>query len=367
MSEYDECARFHTEVRLNTINSIMPIIDLAKTEDEIMPWAETEPVSELLKRRILVQCKLYEMELKKKVDEHRANFNPAKPSANYDHMCIWFLDRELKELIKQHRAQRQLAGLPLLVLESSFIGWFPDDIMQIIWTEGRITSNQGTTAPDQAGTEEQQGSGAEHVEELSRVVQNVEEIGAMNSPEHQAQDDEHQAQEEDELQAQEDEHQAQEEDELQAQEEERQAQVDEQPDHEQQAPKKPAQEAEQPVERQAQAGSSPSSPTQRGEKSRRIPGFQGLYGEGYSDVHEARLCHLQGAFYKKMDEVVANVNSSQTTLETSLVRQFTEHQQQIASDLDFVKMQLAELVNNFKEISDAKNGEGQSSKKRRLL
>ncbi|KZV31091.1 hypothetical protein F511_28268 [Dorcoceras hygrometricum] len=70
---------------------------------------------------------------------------------------------------------------------------------------------------------------------------------------------------------------------------------------------------------------------------------------------------------KKIDQVLANVNSSQTALETSLVRQFIEHQLQISSDLDFVKMQLAELVNHFKESSDAKKGEGPSSKKRRLL
>ncbi|KZV55762.1 ABC transporter C family member 14 [Dorcoceras hygrometricum] len=123
------------------------------------------------------QCKLYEMELKKKVYEHRSNFDPVEPTANYDHMCIRFLDRELKEMIKQHRR----------------------------------------------------------------------------------------------------------------------------------------------------------------------------------------------AFYRKMDEAVANVNSSQTVLETNLVRQFSERQQQIASDLDFVKMQLAKLVNHFKERSDAKKEEAEISKKRRLL
>ncbi|KZV38343.1 hypothetical protein F511_21613 [Dorcoceras hygrometricum] len=128
MSEYDEWARFRTEVRLNKIKWMTPITSLAKIEDEFMPWAETELVSELLKRRMLVQCKLYEMELKKKVDEHRANFDPANPYANYDHMCIRFLDREIKEMIKQYRAQRHIAGLPLLVPEFSVTGWFKDDI-----------------------------------------------------------------------------------------------------------------------------------------------------------------------------------------------------------------------------------------------
>ncbi|KZV58042.1 dystroglycan-like [Dorcoceras hygrometricum] len=66
-------------------------------------------------------------------------------------------------------------------------------------------------------------------------------------------------------------------------------------------------------------------------------------------------------FYEKMDKVAANVSSSQISLETSLVRQFTEHQLQIASDIDFVKLQLAELVNHLKEIGDAKKGEGGQS------
>ncbi|KZV28268.1 hypothetical protein F511_20033 [Dorcoceras hygrometricum] len=63
-------------------------------------------------------------------------------------------------------------------------------------------------------------------------------------------------------------------------------------------------------------------------------------------------------FYDKMDMVAANVTSSQTSLETSLVRQLTEHQLQLASALDFVKLQLAELVNHLKETRDAKKGEG---------
>ncbi|KZV36802.1 hypothetical protein F511_09493 [Dorcoceras hygrometricum] len=85
-------------------------------------WAETKLVSELFKRRMLVQYKLYEMEVRKRVEEHRENFKPVEPSVNYDYMCIWFLDRELKEIIKQYRAQRTLAGLPLLAPKASVAG-----------------------------------------------------------------------------------------------------------------------------------------------------------------------------------------------------------------------------------------------------
>ncbi|KZV17687.1 hypothetical protein F511_20636 [Dorcoceras hygrometricum] len=77
--------------------------------------------------------------------------------------------------------------------------------------------------------------------------------------------------------------------------------------------------------------------------------------------------NLSELFYKKMDEVVTSVNTSQTALETNLVRQFTESQQHFASQMALVKLQLAELVNHLKEISDTKKGEGESSKKRWLL
>ncbi|KZV27764.1 cleavage and polyadenylation specificity factor, 73 kDa subunit [Dorcoceras hygrometricum] len=79
------------------------------------------------------------------------------------------------------------------------------------------------------------------------------------------------------------------------------------------------------------------------------------------------------AFYEKFDALEANVTSSQTQLETSLVRQFTKHQLQISSDLDFVKLLLAELVSHLKEMGDDKKGKGPSKgpgpsiEKRRLL
>ncbi|KZV29270.1 formin-like protein 1-like [Dorcoceras hygrometricum] len=64
----------------------------------------------------------------------------------------------------------------------------------------------------------------------------------------------------------------------------------------------------------------------------------------------------KSAFYEKMDMVAANVASSQKSLEIGLVRQFIEHQLQSASDIDFIKLQLEELVNHLKEIGDAKKG-----------
>ncbi|KZV06988.1 zinc finger BED domain-containing protein RICESLEEPER 1-like [Dorcoceras hygrometricum] len=67
-------------------------------------------------------------------------------------------------------------------------------------------------------------------------------------------------------------------------------------------------------------------------------------------------------FYDRMEMVAANINSSQKSLETNLVRQLTEQQYQFANDLDFVKMQLVELVNHLKETGDDKKGEGGQSR-----
>ncbi|KZV17991.1 hypothetical protein F511_21147 [Dorcoceras hygrometricum] len=47
------------------------------------------------------------------------------------------------------------------------------------------------------------------------------------------------------------------------------------------------------------------------------------------------------ALYKKMDEVATSVNTSQTALETNIVRQFIKIQQHFSSAMDFVKLQLA--------------------------
>ncbi|KZV24127.1 LOB domain-containing protein 6-like [Dorcoceras hygrometricum] len=66
-----------------------------------------------------------------------------------------------------------------------------------------------------------------------------------------------------------------------------------------------------------------------------------------------------------MDEVVTSVNTSQSALGANLVRKFDENHQQFANEITSVRLQLAELVDCLKELSDAKKGE--SSKKRRLV
>ncbi|KZV40254.1 hypothetical protein F511_19390 [Dorcoceras hygrometricum] len=53
-----------TEVRLNTIRKMTLIGIMAKLEDDSMLWAETEKVSELLQRRLLILYRMYEEKLR---------------------------------------------------------------------------------------------------------------------------------------------------------------------------------------------------------------------------------------------------------------------------------------------------------------
>ncbi|KZV49672.1 hypothetical protein F511_16786 [Dorcoceras hygrometricum] len=233
--------------------------------------------------------------------------------------------------MKQHRSQRQLAGLPILVPESSVTGYSTDDILQLTWTEGRLVSNQGTTA--QAQEEEEQHQAQPDYGQQALKHQAPED--GQPAPEHLALEIEHQAHDE-----------------------EHQAQTEDQP-----APEE---------ERQAQAGYSPSSPNNSrisfySSDSANNEDHQDQISSGLQIVQYREQRALQKphrilpklifkqAFYKKMNDV-----------EINLVHQFTESPQHLASDLDFVKLQLAELVKHFKEISDAKKGEVENSKKRRL-
>ncbi|KZV53446.1 hypothetical protein F511_14812 [Dorcoceras hygrometricum] len=44
---------------------------------------------------MLVLYKLYEMQIQKRVDEHRTNFNPAEPSVKYDYSFRRQLDNKI--------------------------------------------------------------------------------------------------------------------------------------------------------------------------------------------------------------------------------------------------------------------------------
>ncbi|KZV18949.1 hypothetical protein F511_03465 [Dorcoceras hygrometricum] len=64
----------------------------------------------------------------------------------------------------------------------------------------------------------------------------------------------------------------------------------------------------------------------------------------------------------KVDKLTGNVTSSQTALETGIIRQLAGQQQQLTTDLDMIKMQIAELVEHLKRVGEAKKGEGGQSR-----
>ncbi|KZV42421.1 hypothetical protein F511_12647 [Dorcoceras hygrometricum] len=156
----------------------------------------------------------------------------------------------------------------------------------------------------------------EHVEELSLIVENVEESEAVDLLEHQAQ--ERSARPE---AAQPVEHQAQADHRNNSEEEEDFAQV-----------------GPQPVNF--------SSPQEDFDVVSELKTVKRVVESLESKVDMVRddqtyMKHdsdiFRRSFYNKMDEVVTSINTSHTALETNLVRQFTESQQHITIDLDFVK------------------------------
>ncbi|KZV39186.1 hypothetical protein F511_16927 [Dorcoceras hygrometricum] len=202
------------EIReINWAIHFLPKIDPAAKGKEILDaFSQPNPVEDcmlVLKSAWKdVSSRISDFDKWKRVDEHHA------------YMCIWFLSRELKEIVKQHRALRSLAGLYFLAPEASIVGDATNvDLPQITWIEAhklmitgatlaqqykpKILAIEFSTQAEHAQTTAKQPAQQEgQVEEIVRTFEDVKETEAMNSQEHQAQGNEQQAQAE-ECQAQE--------------------------------------------------------------------------------------------------------------------------------------------------------------------
>ncbi|KZV29048.1 hypothetical protein F511_15139 [Dorcoceras hygrometricum] len=147
MTEYVEWALFRTDVRLNTIMSMTPIASMAKIEDEFMPLAEIDLVSELLERMLL----------------GRIVSNKGTTT----------LDQETEQQPTKEAEQR------ILSIEHQ-------------------AHEEEQPDPEYEETVRIEQQAQEKIEEISRVFENVEEneaeAEAVNSQEHEAQEEEHQAQ-----------------------------------------------------------------------------------------------------------------------------------------------------------------------------
>ncbi|KZV17407.1 putative inactive serine/threonine-protein kinase scy1 [Dorcoceras hygrometricum] len=295
--------------------------NLAKIKENFLFLDETEMVSDLFERRSLVLYKLYEMEVQKRVDEHRANFKPAEPSVNYDYMSSIVGDAanvdlpqitwsEARKFLLMRANPAQLAQPNVLALDFS------------------TQEEQEETAAKQSAQQE------EGVEEIVRTTENVEGTVAVNSPEHQANGNKQQARTE--------EHQA--------------------PGDEQQVHGETTPESEHKDERLTPAGSSNSSSshdredsTQDGPQPISLPNLQIMDNTAKeltslkdsvssldlkverikADTYFARHSTVQ--LRRQLETSVDGLEIKIDMLESTLVRHFADSQQHLVDELAFVK------------------------------
>ncbi|KZV55113.1 hypothetical protein F511_31485 [Dorcoceras hygrometricum] len=217
-------------------------------------------------------------------------------SQQLQHVYIRLLSRELKEIVKQHRALRCLAGLSFLAPEASVAGDATNvDLPQITWVEARKILLTGAT-PAQLEKPK-----ILSIEFSTQAEQARAEEKQQSQPEEQVQEEEHRLRD---------------------------------------------------MSKSFSSSRFTGNQLQKQNKQtsdrlQLVPPTQVqvvvLLDIFPSTMRIARtvrtfMKHCFGiykrAFYEKMDAVAANITSSQTTLETSLVHQFTEHLLQIAIDLD---------------------------------
>ncbi|KZV46312.1 hypothetical protein F511_21394 [Dorcoceras hygrometricum] len=119
-------------------------------------------------RRSLLMYKLYETEVQKLFDEHLRNFKINVSYVNHDYLCIRFLNKELREIATQHRAQRMLAGLPIFAPEASFVGATSDQSQTLVFEFSSQADHKQEHARESSQRQEQ-------LEEVVRSVVNIEE------------------------------------------------------------------------------------------------------------------------------------------------------------------------------------------------
>ncbi|KZV26596.1 hypothetical protein F511_34992 [Dorcoceras hygrometricum] len=332
---------------------------------------------------------------------------PTEPSVNHDYMCIRFLSKELREIAGLHRAQRILVGLPIEAPEASIVG---DDVgsntLQL--TSSSISQSQIPALEFSTQKEQEQAINRklaqqdERIEEIFRTVENVDgtetdsEQGnwiLMNSIWIKAQGEQEHVQLNSLT--------------------EKQVQLGSGSDptlivdpsvylvDTVQDPESHTIFNEHDTDHQGLSPSnlrmSPSSPHDNSklvEMDKPVASIDSrmMYMESNLTsldsrtlsidlkMHsmESKLCsmgsHIEQLMdtqtslkldfgrhkhivYDKVNQLAGNVTSSQTALETSIICQLAGQQHQLTTDLDMVKLQLAELVEHFKRVGDAKKGE----------
>ncbi|KZV55385.1 hypothetical protein F511_03866 [Dorcoceras hygrometricum] len=388
MALFDEWMNFRTVVRLRDVSSFE---DLTKIEDQFLWLDETEQVDELLQRMSMLMYKMYELEVQKLVDEHLENFKLDVPSVNHDYLCIRFLNKELKEIARKHRDQRVLDCLPIVSPEASFAGDVANlaiphlsfsDVHNGLSTRAASVqsaqpktfaidfSTQDEQEQEKAKESAQQGKQVDvNVEVVNRIVEKIEETwneqlssaGIHQTTEQLAPEmvvytgD-----------SKENTRLTFENDTNSSHTGSQQVFVTSPPaSHHTNNKLEEVEKVIASLDSRIMSMDSRmlSMDSKVQPMDSRLESMDSKI-EQFLNV-QTFLKHDFGtykrAFYDKMDTMDGNVKSSQTSMETTVLHHLTDHQLQLASDLDYVRLQLAELVNHLKEPGDANNGEGGQS------
>ncbi|KZV46948.1 hypothetical protein F511_06190 [Dorcoceras hygrometricum] len=406
MDTFDEWMHFQKEVRLKDVSSFD---HLTQIEEQLLCWAETDQVSKLFEQRSLIMFKLYELELQKSIAEHVAKFKTTEHSVNHDYMCIRLLRKELREIAWLNKAQRILAGLPIEAPEASIPG---DDVgstsLQLTWSsmaQSQIPALEFSTQKEQEQeVNKKLAQRVERIEEIVRTVENVDSTetdskqGQLDPDElHLDQGQQHQAHGDQDTVQQNfltDEHQHQGSTNNPTQLDDPSANIanivsnlgpdptqeDNNVDH-QVPPDSPH--ANSKIDEVDKAVASIDSRIIYMESKITSLDSRTLSIDSKMHSMEAKIRSMNSNIeqlmdtqkslkldfgrqkhivYEKVDKLAENVTSSQTALETSIIRQLAGQQHQLTTDLDMVKLQLSELVEHLKRVGDAKKGEGGQSR-----
>ncbi|KZV20522.1 hypothetical protein F511_21036 [Dorcoceras hygrometricum] len=375
MADFDEWIHFCAAVKLRDVFSFE---DLTQIEDKFLLLDETEEVDELLQRRSLLMYKFNKTEVQKLFDEHLANFKVDVPSVNHDYLCIQFLNKELKKIAMQHRAQSVLAGFPIVAPEASLVGVASDQSQTLAFEFSSQTDQEQAQARESAQRQEQ-------LDEVVRSIVNIEEpvdeirehqLEQPSSGENPTQFEDPSVNNANHVNN-----------------------MDIKPISEENNTDHQDPDSSHDGSQRVFVTSPPASP-HTGSKLEEVKKIVASLDSrimsidsrmlsmdskvksvdsrlGSMDSKIEQLLNLQSfikhdigisrrAFYDKIDTVAGNVKSSQTSLETTVLHHLTEHQMQLVSDLGFVKIQLAELVDHLKQAGDVKKEEsGQSGSRPR--
>ncbi|KZV35417.1 aspartic protein-like protein 1 [Dorcoceras hygrometricum] len=191
MTIFEEWLHFRKEVRIKDISSFDPLVTI---EEQLLEWGETEEVSDLFERRSLIMYKVLELELEKLYYEHLANFKLDSPSVNHDFLCIRRLHKELRMIAVVHRDHRAMAGLSFINQDISYLESASHQQQSPALEFSSLADHEQGAAKARSHQTDQQA--ADDLAMTSHKHRAQENESPIQTDRHQAEGNEHQAQDE---------------------------------------------------------------------------------------------------------------------------------------------------------------------------